>query len=241
MKKLVLHSGGQDSLAMMLECIEKNGVENIISLGFNYGQRHFVQENFTAFSFCEKYGIKRIVLDVPISQIGGCSLIDKSIPVTTDMSKQRSTVVPQRNAIFLIFAAAIAQENDCDEIWHGAVKEDYEAYRDCRPMFFRLVEAAIQAGRTNPIKGPEDIMDDMINIWSKAIELPRKLDIHIKTPLINDKKEDTVKKIIAKYGVDIYRYSYSCYNGTVPQCGKCPACQERKHAFEVCGVEDPVK
>ena len=47
-------------------------------------------------------------------------------------------------------------------------------------------------------------------------------------------------RILKKYPVDIYKYSYSCYNGSAKQCGKCPACQERKHAFEVNQVLDPV-
>ena len=40
MKKLVLHSGGMDSTAMMLDYVETYGPENIISLGINYGQKH---------------------------------------------------------------------------------------------------------------------------------------------------------------------------------------------------------
>lgn len=47
-------------------------------------------------------------------------------------------------------------------------------------------------------------------------------------------------RILKKYGVEVYKNSYSCYNGGAKQCGKCPACQERKHAFEVNGVIDPV-
>ena len=60
------------------------------------------------------------------------------------------------------------------------------------------------------------------------------------TPLIHESKEETMARILKKYPVDIYKYSYSCYNGGAKQCGKCPACQERKHAFEVNGVIDPV-
>lgn len=242
-----MHSGGMDSTAIMLDYMEKYGTDNIISLGFNYGQRHFEQENAAATRFCAIYGIPRKVLNVDIAQIGGCALIDKTKDVTTDIGEQRSTVVPQRNAIFCLFAAAFAQENDCDVIVHGACKEDYEAYRDCRPAFFNLIQYAIQAGRTQPIKGSEDITNDVkfesrgiINRRKYMFIRPNRLDIQIETPLINEKKQDTLKRILQKHKVDVYVDSYSCYNGTVPQCGKCPACQERKHAFEVNGFKDPV-
>lgn len=256
MKKLVTFSGGMDSLAVMLEYIEKYGKENIISLGFDYGQRHFIMENAAATRFCVEHDIPRIVLDVPIGQIGGCSLVDHSIPVTQDMSQQRSTVVPMRNAIFLMLAAAVAQVQGCDVITHGACKEDQAAYRDCRPEFFKFMELAIQAGITAPIKGTEYIYDSLMfdpvmtvrglpadpNMKSTSVVQisPANIDIKIDTPLILESKEDTMARILKKYPVAIYTNSYSCYNGGAKQCGKCPACQERKHAFEVNSVIDPV-
>lgn len=236
-KKLVMHSGGMDSTAIMLDYIEKYGAENIISFGFNYGQRHFQKENRAAQHFCTEYGVTRFIMDVPINQIGGCSLIDHSIDVTTDMANQRSTVVPQRNAIFCLFAAAYAQEHDCDVIVHGACKEDYEAYRDCRTEFFKSLEMTIQAGRTNPIKGDEFITKDLA---LGEEEFRNRLDLRIETPLIFEKKEDTLARILKTYDVSVYKNSYSCYNGVEPSCGKCPACQERLHAFKVCGVKDPI-
>lgn len=227
-----------DSLAIMLEYKDKYGPENIVSLGFNYGQRHFKMENDAATRFCEDFGIERVVLDVPIGQIGGCSLVDHSIPVTTDMSQQRSTVVPMRNGIFLMLAAAVAQVKGCDVITHGACAEDYEAYRDCRDIFFKSMEMAIQSGLTNPLKGSEDVLDDISMHMDGNYR--EHLDIKIETPLIKEKKEQTMARVLKTYGPDIYKYSYSCYNGGSMQCGKCPACIERKHAFDVNSVSDPV-
>jgi 7-cyano-7-deazaguanine synthase len=241
-KNLILHSGGSDSLACMLDYIDKYGAENIISLGFNYGQRHFEMENKAAYQLCDMFKIPRRVLDIPISQIGGCSLIDKSIPVTTDMNQQRSTVVPQRNAIFLMFAAAFAQENDCDVIVHGACREDHESYRDCRREFFESIEKTIQLGRTNPQKGQE-YDEDILTTWGfNYNDLKRKnVDIHIETPLINEWKKETMARTIDKWGVDYYKVSYSCYNGESLSCGKCPACVERLNAFKANNAVDPIE
>ena len=243
MKKLVTFSGGMDSLAIMLEYTKRYGFDNVISLGFNYGQRHFKMENDAACRFCNDFGVKRIILDVPLAQIGGCSLTDHNIPVTTDMAQQRSTVVPMRNSIFMMMAAAVAQVNGCDTITHGACKEDDIAYRDCRNIFFQAMQLAIQAGITDPKKGSEYMMNDIK--FDNAKELSDIIDsslfdIRIETPLINEKKEETMARILRTYPVDIYKYSYSCYNGGDIQCGECPACIERKHAFEVNGVKDPV-
>jgi len=238
-----MHSGGMDSTAIMLDYIDVHGADNVVSLGFNYGQRHFERENAAATRFCEKHGITRKVLEVPISQIGGCSLIDHSIDVTTDMTDQRSTVVPQRNAIFCLFAAAFAQENDCDVIAHGACIEDYDAYRDCRPVFFELLEQAIQAGRTDPIKGAENIKENMWksgSIGDTALVSRDALDLRIETPLINEKKEETVKRILEKHDISVYEDSYTCYNGVEPSCGKCPACVERLQAFKANNATDPL-
>lgn len=242
MKKLVLHSGGMDSTANMLTYIDAHGPENVISLGFNYGQRHFEKENAAATTFCEAREVKRIVLDIPIGRIGGCSLVDHDIPVTTDMAEQRSTVVPMRNGIFIMIASAVAQVQGCDVIVHGACKEDYAAYRDCRSSFFRLMEAAIQAGITEPTKGSENIKDDRLgpSRCGEDIIDPRKVDIRIETPLVYEKKEETMARILKKYPVDIYRYSYSCYNGGEVQCSECPACRERIEAFKVNGLVDPL-
>jgi len=248
MKKAILHSGGMDSTAIMMDYISKYGNKNLISLGFNYGQRHFNKENDAATRFCAKYDIVRKILNIDLGQIGGSSLTDHTMDVTTDMNDQRSTVVPQRNAMFIIMAAAFAEVNDCDTIVHGAIKEDFVAYRDCRPDFFKFLEMTIQAGRTQPIHGNEDISMDICtagDVCNNKIRvttyIPKgKLDIRIETPLIDEKKEDTVKRIIDKYGVEPYKYSYTCYNGVEPQCGQCPADVERQIAFYINKIEDPI-
>lgn len=237
MKKLVTHSGGMDSLAVMLEYCDRYGFNNIVSLGFNYGQRHFKMENDAAVRFCKDFNIERVVLDVPLGQIGGCCLTDHTIEVTTDMNQQRSTVVPMRNSIFLMLAAAVAQVKGCDVITHGACAEDQAAYRDCRPEFFDFMKYAIQAGITNPWKGSENIGRD-ISTTGRISD--SRIDIEIDTPLVREVKATTMARILKGHPVDIYKYSYSCYNGGEKQCGECPACQERKEAFRVNNVVDPV-
>lgn len=240
-KKLCLFSGGMDSLAIVLEYIEKYGKENVITLGFQYGQRHFLMENSAANCFCADHDIKRIVLDVPIWQINqGRSLTDKNVDVTTDMNNQRSTVVNFRNTLFTIFAAGVAIQNGCDEITLGVCKEDYGAYRDTREIFFRLLQYTIQAGMTDPRVGSEFIEHD-IQTKDGSIFIPdSKLDIKISTPLMFESKAQTMARILTKHPIDIYKYSYSCYKGGSAPCMVCPACVERAEAFRINNVKDPL-
>lgn len=239
-KTLVLHSGGADSLACMLHTLKEKKPKNIISLGFNYGQRHFHKENDAAFKFCFDYGINRDVLQIPLGQIGGSSLTDHNIPVTTDMKEQKSTVVPQRNSIMLLFAAAYAEVHDCDTIVHGAVIEDNKAYRDCRDIFFELLEMTIQAGRNYPIKGGDYIKNDFESINGYTYLSEDRLDIKIETPFIYKTKIDIVKEIAQEYGVDIFKYSYTCYVGGDVACGRCNSDVERQISFYCNNIKDPM-
>jgi len=246
-KVCVLHSGGQDSLACMLEAIEKYGAENIISLGIKYGQKHFEQENAAAWRFCNSYDppISRFIISVFVLDYKDSSLTNANVDIPTEMADQRKTVVPFRNTLFLIYAAAFAQEHDCDRIILGPCKEDFENYRDCRPDYFEIMQMVIQAGLTKPTKGSEQIKDDFVvevNPFGAHQFVPEeKLDIVIETPLINETKEETLKRILLKHPVSIYKYTYTCYKGGLKSCGKCPACQERLAAFKDCGVEDPIE
>ena len=48
---------------------------------------------------------------------------------------------------------------------------------------------------------------------------------------------------VVKTGLELkvpYELTWSCYEGKEKQCGKCGTCIDRKKAFEVNGVEDPV-
>lgn len=246
-KVVVLYSGGQDSTCMLLECIDKHGAENILTLGFDYGNRHFAKENEAAEKICKRFNISRKVLKVPLGDITkGSALTDTSVEMTTNMDEQVKTVVQLRNMMFLTFAASYAAENGCSVIYHGACGEDQKVYRDCRPVFFELLSWAIQAGITTPIIGSDDIRDDLVTDLGVKILDPFKIDIRIETPLIREKKEQTLARILKKWPAEIFKDTWTCYNGGLGKyngkpCGECCSCQERLAAFKVCGVEDPVE
>ena len=242
MKKLVLHSGGQDSACMLLECIDRFGSGNVMSLGFDYGNRHFKTENTAAEQMCQQFGIPRKVLSIPLGDITkGSALVDTSVEMTTDMTQQRTTAVQLRNMLFITFAASFAAENGCDEIYHGSCVEDLFQYRDCRPEFFKWLEMAIQSGLKKPVIGSENVEDDYIN----GIIPKSKLDIKIITPLINERKDQTLARLLEKYPVSVFANTWTCYNGGLGKynglsCGVCCSCQERLESFRLNGVQDPL-
>ena len=240
MKKMVLHSGGMNSLSVMLDYIENYGASNILSLGFNYGQRNFNMENMAAQRLCYKYNIERIVLDVPLGQIGGSSLTNYSIDINNKNSNDQNTAVPMRNGIFLMLAASVAQVNNCDTIAVGSCIEDKENYRDGRSVFFRAMELAIQCGLTRPIRGKEYVFIDDFYRMTYDEDERQNLDIVIDTPLINETKVQTLKRIIKRYSIDVYNESYTCYLGDTLSCGECLACQKRLKAFKTIGEIDPL-
>ena len=263
-KICVLYSGGQDSTCMLLGCIDEYGAENILTLSFDYGQRHWDKENEAAEKICKRFNISRKALKVPLGDIAtNNALTNKDNAMPTDMALQKNTVVQLRNMMFLTFAASYAAENGCSKIFHGSCQEDWQNYRDCRPEFFRALELAIQAGLATPIKGSDDIQEDILTkfnqttmSWVTEVQYHSwlnkdKLDIKIETPLISEKKEETLARILKKWPVEIFKDTWTCYNGGFGQyknsqgegvhCGKCPACQERLASFKACRVDDPVE
>lgn len=244
-KKVILHSGGQDSTCLILDCMAK-GIKpaDIISLGFDYGQRHFVQENAAAFRFCEKFGIERVVLTVPLGEITkGSPLTDTTVDLTTELTNAKTNVVQLRNMMFITFGASLAAERGCDEVYHGCCKEDFDAYRDCRPEFFKWLEMTIQAGLKTPVVGSDEIEKD----YDSTGQLPReKLDIKVVTPFIREMKAETLKRVLTHFPATVLADTWTCYNGGLGKydgkaCGVCCSCQERKVSFETIGAVDPAE
>lgn len=243
-KICIAYSGGQDSTCMLLDAVRQVGSTNVITIGFDYGQRHFIKENEAATRTCERLGVSRKVLKVPLGEITqGSSLVDTSVEMTESLADQRSTNVQLRNMMFMTFTAAYAIENDCTEIWHGACVEDEPMFRDCRRPFFKYLEHTIQAGRTLPINGSEDVTTD---IEADGFIPADKIDLKIVTPLINEKKEETLARTLKNHDVSVFKDTWTCYNGGLGEynglsCGKCCSCQERLESFRAIGVTDPLE
>jgi 7-cyano-7-deazaguanine synthase len=152
-----------------------------------------------------------------LSQIGGSSLTDHDMPVTTanlSASSIPTSYVPFRNAHLLSIATSWAEVIGATSIYIGAVAEDSSGYPDCRPEFYAAFQTVIDRG-TKP-----------------------ETDIEIRTPIIHLKKSE-----IVKLGVDYsapLELTWSCYRESEKACGVCDSCALRLRAFREAGVTDPI-
>ena len=224
MKALVLSSGGIDSTTCLALAIEKYGKENVIALSVFYGQKHD-KELQAANKVAKYYGVIHKSLDLAeIFKDSDCSLLQGSSQEIPEESydeqlkktdgKPVSTYVPFRNGLFLSCAASIALSNNCDVIYYGAHSDDAagSAYPDCSDEFNKAMNEAIYLG-----SGKE---------------------LHIEAPFVLLTKADVVR-----FGTKLkvpYELTWSCYEGGDKPCGKCGTCIDRRKAFELNGLKDPL-
>ena len=215
---IVLVSGGMDSLVTAAIA----NLENTMAfLHLNYGQRTEQRELKAFDDIADFYSVKkRLVVDVKyLKEIGGSALTDERIEVPIHLPPSTSripiTYVPFRNAHLLSIAASWAEVLGAKRIYIGAVEEDSSGYPDCREVFYKAFEKAIDVGTKPETK------------------------IEIITPLIHMKKSAIVKK-----GIELrapFYLTWSCYKDNNIACGKCDSCRLRLKGFREAGVVDPIK
>ncbi len=218
MRAIVLLSGGMDSL--VTTAIAYNLGYELAALHINYGQRTEKRELKSFQNICRHYNIER-KLEIGfehLSIIGGSSLTDEEIPVTTakfDFTDIPTSYVAFRNANILSAAVSWAETIRANKIFIGAVEEDSSGYPDCRKEFYSAFNEVIKIG-TKP-----------------------ETSIEIHTPLISMQKCEIVIK-----GMDLeapFEHSWSCYKNDEVACGICDSCARRLRAFEQAGIRDPIK
>ena len=225
MKALVLVSGGLDSTTCLALAVKEYGSENVVGLSIFYGQRHD-KEIKAADAVCEYYKVEHITLDLStMFQFSDCSLLqhsDGEIPeesyeeqLSKTDGKPVSTYVPFRNGLFLSSAATIALSKGCSKIYYGAHADDAagNAYPDCSTDFNNAMNTAIYEGSGKQLS--------------------------IEAPFITKNKAGVVK-LGMELGVP-YELTWSCYEGHDKACGKCGTCIDRKAAFELNGITDPIQ
>lgn len=214
---VVLISGGMDSIVALGMAL-REGLE-AAGLHLNYGQKTEKREERAFQQICDYYGIgKRLAVTLPyFSQIGGSSLTDKNIPVSTsgiDPKAIPTSYVPFRNAHGLAIATSWGEVLGASRIVIGAVEEDSSGYPDCREVFYRAFEKAMDLGTRPETK------------------------IEISTPVIHFSKTEIARRG-AELGVP-FHLTWSCYQDDYAACGLCDSCRLRLKGFAEAGIEDPI-
>jgi 7-cyano-7-deazaguanine synthase len=213
MKTVIVYSGGLDSTVLLYH-LRASGHE-LHALSIDYGQRHRCELDRAA-DLCEELGIPHPTADLSAIQplLAGSSLTSPEIEVAeghyTEES-MKSTVVPNRNMIFLALATGHALSIKAGQVAYAAHSGDHAIYPDCRNEFAEAMAAAIRIADWNTVELVRPFVD-----WTKA---------------------DIVRRG-AELGVPFAR-TWSCYKGGAQHCGLCGTCIERREAFDLAEIEDP--
>lgn len=208
-KAIVVLSGGQDSVTCLLWALSvfPDGVEAIT---FDYGQRHAIEIS-VAKMVCRELGVRQHLVDLShIGQVSASALIKEQ---GGDVRNQHAlnpelpaSFVPNRNAMMLTAAHALAQTTGAKHLVAGMCQTDYSGYPDCREGFIAALNAALDMGAA------------------------KRVIIH--TPLMHLSKADTWHLAYLCGSTDfVVENSHTCYNGDRSVrnswgygCGECPAC-----------------
>lgn len=210
-------SGGLDSAVLAYHLRDAGWRLRLLS--FDYGQRH-ARELEYAHRLAKALAARHDVVDLRAmgALLTGSALTDDAVDVPdghyTDAS-MRSTVVPNRNAIFVSVAVGVAVAERAHAVALGMHAGDHPIYPDCRPEF---VAAAQQLAKV----ANQGFVADSFQLL---------------TPLLHWSKVDIVRRA-AKLGVPVAD-TWSCYRGGARHCGRCGTCVERREAFQLANIPDP--
>jgi 7-cyano-7-deazaguanine synthase len=210
-------SGGLDSTTMAY-WLRAQGYA-VFAISFDYGQRHRKELAF-AEQMAADLDASWTLIDLHAagltSILSGSALTDEAVMVPDGHYADESmkiTVVPNRNAIMLSIACALAVTREAGAVAFGAHTGDHFIYPDCRPEFVRAFER-------------------MINVAVEGLA-----SIEILAPFLAMTKAD-----IVRLGNELrvpFERTWSCYKGGALHCGTCGTCFERREAFALAQVADP--
>jgi 7-cyano-7-deazaguanine synthase len=222
-KVVITHSGGLDSSTAVMLAVEKYGADNVISIGYDYGQKQ-VEELSRASKLCNNLGVVRYVLDLGIlgnivrSVSANIAGTDVAMPTIKDIlgNPQPPTYVPFRNMVLFALTASFAEANAASHIICGLQIHDEYSYWDTTQRF----------------------VDGINNIYGQNRSWP----LTLVAPFSDLSKTQELELIQQLDAIHLLEHSLTCYNPNElgESCGRCPSCAERVKAFMNIKVKDPI-
>jgi 7-cyano-7-deazaguanine synthase len=218
-RAVVLLSGGLDSATAL--AIARARGDECHTLAFDYGQRHRAELAAARRVSAALGAAGHRELRLPIGELGGSALTDKSIGVPEHGGAGIPvTYVPARNTVFLSLALALAEVLDAGSIVIGVNAIDFSGYPDCRPEFIAAFQTLARLATRRGVEGGA---------------------IAIDAPLVTLSKGDIIRRG-RELGVD-YALTVSCYQADDEgrACARCDSCRLRREGFAAAGVADPTR
>lgn len=210
-------SGGLDSVTLAYHLVDQGYVPILIS--FDYGQRHSKELDFAKLC-AQRLEIKHHLVDLRVltSLMSTSSLTSDDIEVPDGHYAEQTmkvTVVPNRNAIMINVATALAVSEKIPYVATGVHGGDHFIYPDCRPEFIKSQAETLRLANVGFVAPEFDVLAPFVNISKASIVA---IGNTIRVPWLE---------------------TWSCYKGGEIHCGSCGTCFERREAFELAGVSDP--
>ena len=213
MKKsaVVVHSGGMDSSICLALAIREHGKENVLSLSFQYDQRH-VSEIAAAKKICQEFGVDQKVLEINcLKEITEDALTHHSLPLKIHSTGEPSTLVVGRNGLMARLGAIHAHHLGASCIYMGVieVEESNSGYRDCSRRYMDLMQQILRIDLNDP-------------------------EFEIRTPLVKMTKLETIELAHTLGLLPFFlKHTITCYEGLASEgCRVCPACVLRNEAID---------
>lgn len=187
---LLIFSGGLDTTTLLYYLWER--LIPIEVLSFDYGQEATKELEYVK-KHCERLGVKYHIIKISDSDIQG------NLANGKDKTKDGSTLIPNRNSMFLSIGISYALQHGLERIYYGAISCD-PAYCDCQPLYVHY-----------------------FNMLNMVCDLRQ---VQIKSPFINKSKKE-VMDIAIDLGLDLTD-TWTCLCNNEKPCGVCEACRTRK-------------
>lgn len=205
MKKsaVVIHSGGMDSSLCLALAIRDFGVDQVLSLSFDYDQRQ-TPELEQAAKICRDWNVDHTVLKIDcLKKISRDALTDHTLKIEHNKGGVPNTLVSGRNGLMAHIGGIHAGQLGARCIYMGVLELEgaNSGYYDCSRHYMDLKQSSLRIDLNQPL-------------------------FEIRTPLIKMTKKETLE-LAHSLGILDYllEETITCYEGKRYRgCEVCPSC-----------------